>query len=214
MQLADVGETLNTPPTPNHPPCFCSQLRYHTTRWTRRLINEADRYRETQFGLLLISSCHNKLLLNTSWRDLHIVFSNINLSLNVPQSLVAVLYFTMLLLSKCHQNAGTQCLQSSASRRLHVWRKRQQFRLRVTNQNVNEHHAVREEVHRVWSGFYELSIMLLNVRKDTVLLFTCVRISNILFKNSPWKSRKQKDQSLDDKVLPQSSKKRKRWRWC
>lgn len=110
MQLADVGETLNTPPTPNHPPCFCSQLRDRTTRWTRRLINEADRYRETQFGLLLISSCHNKLLLNTSWRDLHIVFSNINLSLNVPQSLVAVLYFTMLLLSKCHQNAGTQCL--------------------------------------------------------------------------------------------------------
>lgn len=159
---------------------------------------------------VLISSCHNKLLLNTSWRDLHIVFSNINLSLNVPQSLVAVLYFTMLLLSKCHQNAGTQCLQSSASRCLHVWRKRQQFRLRVTNQNVNEHHAV----HRVWSGFYELSIMLLNVRKDTVLLFTCVRISNILLKNSLWKSRKQKDQSLDDKVLPQSSKKRKRWRWC
>ena len=46
---------------------------------------------------------------------------------------------------------------------------------------VNEHHTVGEVVHQVWSGSDESCIMLLNVCKDTVLFFTCVRISNISF---------------------------------
>lgn len=75
-----------------------------------------------------------------------------------------------------------------------MWRKRQKFRLRVTNRNVNEHHTIREEVHRVWSGFYELSIMF-NIHKDTVLVFTCVRIEHFLkkqpLKQSGWRQHSQ-----------------------